>query len=166
MKKMLFASMILLLNVLTVSAQTGPMSDYEVTKIIEQTLADIKDALKEIKPQFPQLANIDYAATITRNPSGSGGEGTIRFEYNKGFVQGGYIPKDAASMFVEIKYPAALEDVKAREQDGKLFTLGNGNVCVYWKSVRAEDSEQGHAFKNKVGEIIVLKLMAMQRKLR
>ncbi len=164
MKKILFVGMILLLNVLTAAAKTGPMSDYEITKIIEQTLADIKDALKEIKPQFPQLANIDYAATITRNPSGE--EGTIRFEYNKGFVQGSYIPKDAAGMFVEIKYPAALEDVRAREQDGKLFTLGNGNVCVYWKSVQAEDSEEGHAFKNKVDEIIVLKLMAMQIKLK
>lgn len=164
MKKMLFVSVILLLNVLTAAAQTQPMSDYEAAKIIEQTLEDIKDALKEIKPQFPQLANIDYAAAITRNPSGE--EGTIRFEYAKGFVQGGYIPKDAASIFVEIKYPAALEDVRAREQEGKLFTLGNGNACVYWKSVKVEDSEQGHAFKNKVDEIIVLKLMAMQRKLR
>ena len=161
---MLFAGILLLLNVLTAAAQTGPVPDYEVTKIIEQTLADIKDALKEIKPQFPQLANMDYAAAITRNPSGE--EGTIRFEYTKGFTQGSNIPKDAASIFVEIKYPASLEDVKAREQEGKLFMLGNGNACVYWKSVRAEDSEQGQAFKNKVDEIVVLKLMAMKTKLK
>ncbi|GEM_PF-6916768 len=164
MKKMVFIGIILLLNVLTGAAQTQPMSDYEAAKIIEQTLADIKDALKEIKPQFPQLANMDYAAIITRNPSGE--EGTIRFEYTKGFVQGSSIPKDATSIFVEIKYPATLEDVKAREQEGKLFTLGNGNPCVYWKSVKAEDSEQGQVFKNKVDQIIVLKLMAMQIKLK
>ncbi len=164
MKKILLIGIILLLNVLTVSAQTQPMSDYEVAKIIEQTLTDIKDPLKEIKPQFPQLANIDYAATITRNPSGE--EGTIRFEYNKEFVQGSQIPKDGTSVFVEIKYPATLEDVKAREQEGKLFMLGNGNAGVYWKSVMAEDSEQGKAFKNKANEIVVLKLMAMQIKLK
>ncbi len=164
MKKMLLAGIILLLNVWTVAAQTEPMSDYEATKIIEQTLEDIKGSLKEIKPQFTQLANIDYAATITRNPSGE--EGTIQFEYNKGFVQGAHIPKDAASIFVKIKYPASLDDVKAREQEGKLFTLGNGNACVYWKSVKVEDSEAGQLFKNKADEIIVLKLMAMQRKLR
>ncbi len=164
MRKMLLVGIVLLLNVLTVAAQTGPVSDYEATKIIEQTLADIKDALKEIKPQFPQLANMDYAATITRNPSGE--EGTIRFEYTKGFVQGSSMPKDAVSILVEIKYPAALEDVRAREQEGKLFTLGNGNACVYWKSIRVGDSEQGQALKNKVNEIVVLKLMAMQIKLK
>ncbi len=164
MKKILFVSIVLLLNVLTVAAQPQPLSDYEVTKIIEQTIQDIKDALKEIKPQFPQLANIDYAATITRNPSGE--DGIVRLEYKKGFVQGSQIPKDATSIFVEIKYPAALEDVRAREQEGKLFMLGNGNPCVYWKSVMAEDSEQGKAFKNKAEEIIALKLLAMQIKLK
>ena len=157
--------MILLLNAGTVAVQAEPKSDDEVTKVIEQTLQDIKGALKEIKSQFPQLSNMDYAANITRNSSGE--EGSILFEYTKGFSPGSsYIPQGAASISVEVKYPAALEDVRAREQEGKLFMLDNGNACVYWKSVKADDSEQGQAFKNKVEEIVVLKLMSMQIQLK
>lgn len=165
MKRILLTGIILLLNVFPAAAEgLPPMSDYEVAKVIEETLNNIKDGLKGIKTEFPQLANVDYAATITRNPSGE--EGVIRFDYTKGFVQGSSIPKDGASISVAVKYPAALEDVRSKEEEGKLFSLGNGNVCVYWKSVRAEDSEPGKLFKSKVDQIILFQLIAMQRKLK
>ena len=164
MKKILFLNLILFLNVFTAGADTKSLSDYEVNQAIEQTLHDIQSGLKNIKQEFPQLANIDYAATITRNPSGK--EGTIRFNYTKGFVQENSVPKDGASILVEIKYPAAIEDVSADPLEGKLFSLGNGNICVYRYLVRADESEEGKNFKSKADQIILMQLISLQKRLR
>lgn len=167
MMRTILISMILLLNGAGVMAgQVLP--DQETYTVMQQTLHDIHAGLKEVKPEFPQLSDID-TATIKIN--GLGDNGRIRFDYEKGVLKedmsGPTFDKDGCDIVVQIKYPANQEDVEMRPQlKGTLVALEDGNAYAVWSLVRAEPNESGEAFKSRANAVIHFQLQLLQSKLK
>ena len=144
-----------------------PLSRADVYQLMEQTLYNIRDAFKEAKPEFPQLADID-AATIKKDGLQDGGR--VRFDYERGVVKENFteevtFKKDGCDIVVQIKYPATQEDVDMRRLKGTLFSLQNGDSYAVWYLVRAENNGPGNIFKSKADEIISSRLNAMRKTL-
>jgi len=137
----------------------GKEFDLKVGAVIEKTLRDIHNDLKNIKSEFPQLSDIDNA-TIENG----------RFGYQKGFlkdskIEGPSYEKDGCDIMVEIKYPFTPEDER-QSKGSPLMKLKNGKSLKSWRLVRAEQNEQGKLFIEKIGVIIYSRLEEMANELK
>lgn len=167
MKKLLLANLILIFHVSAAGA-APILSDEESYKVMQETLFDIRDALKEIRQEHTQLTDIDSA---TIKMEGLEAAGRIRLDYEKGVVKenksGAVFWEDGCDIVVQIKYPAEEKDVAMRPQiKGNLLPLKNGNSYAVWQQVRTAPNEEGDHFQSKANKIISYHLKLMQAKLK
>ncbi len=126
----------------------------EVNIILLKTIQQIRSDLKKIKTKFPQLKNIDSANI-----------GFKSFYYSKGWVSdskidGVIFKKDGCDISFWVRYPAETREIQQLE-GSPLIRIKNGKNIEFWRSVRAENTEQGKRFKKEVNKIISKNLREM-----
>jgi len=119
----------------------------EVNTILLRTMQQISSDLKKIKTKFPQLENID-SAKIEINS----------FYYSKGRIKDSKIKavifdKNGCDVSVRVRYPSEAKEIQ-QIASSPLIKIKNGKYIQFWRSVRAEDTEQGREFKKEVNKIL------------
>ncbi len=158
----------MLLNAVTAAADPGlSLSDEENYQIMQKALYGIRESLQEAKEEFTQLAGVD---SVTIKMDGLQGSGRIRLDYEKGVLKedlaGPTFAEGGCDIVVQIKYPATRVDIEMRPRlNGDLFSLDDERSYAVWSLVRAEDTEEGRAFKSRADTIIRYHLKLMHEKL-
>ena len=130
----------------------------EVSIILRRTMQQISSDLKKIKTKFPQLENID-SAKIEINS----------FYYSKGWVrdsktQGVIFDKNGCDIWFRVRYPAESKEIQ-QLASSPLIKIKNGKNIQFWRSVRAENTEQGRQFTDEVNKIISKNILKMRESL-
>ncbi|MFH1024082.1 MAG: hypothetical protein V1809_11935 [Planctomycetota bacterium] len=134
-------------------ANTSPplkhqFTDAEVENITQATIQRIHADLKELKSRYPQLSEIE-TAIATAN----------QFRYRKGFVKdrktgGVTFEKEGCDIYVRITYPATSTDDDTQLMNSSFLRLANGKCMLFWKLVRAENTDQASTFKSEVERVL------------
>jgi hypothetical protein len=138
-----------------VAAGVGSRQETAIKKAMQGIYSD----LKKVKLKFFQLRYIDNAKLYNNE-----------FRYTTGLqhdskLDGPTFSKYGCDIYVHIKYPATGQDMELRHSEGVLVSLKDGSSYALWKIIRTEPTEEGHAFAEKVNEIVTARLDALKREL-
>lgn len=146
--------LLILLAFLVQFALSAEESDFNPENIISSQILKFHQDLIELKKDYPQLSDIEKAKIKN-----------LSYSYEKGFLKdskkdGAEFEKDGCDILINIIYPADAPD-RNQLKGSPYLRLKNGKYLKFYILVRAEKTNSGKEFTEKIQNIAYGRIKSM-----